>query len=302
VKEAYRIASENDACGTITHSLFQSAVRASQRVRTETRLAEGRVSIASVAVGDFAKNIFDSFIDKRVVVLGAGEMAEETLRYLQSAGVENIVVLNRSLERAQRLASEFRGTAAPWTELEDWLGRADVIVSTTGADRPIVTRPQLERLRTSVQRRRTLFILDLGAPRDFSPDVGELDDVFLYDIDALTRTCEANRKARVREIDRARRILAEETDRFFAEFHRRAGSDIVVRLREGWHETSRSELQRLFQKRPGLSEEDRTEIERSVERIVNKLLHPPLETLRDESKTGTPHNLLEALTRLFRLS
>jgi glutamyl-tRNA reductase len=138
VMEAYRVAQENDACGPLTHALFQGAMRVSARVRSETTLAEGRVSIASVAVGDFGKSIFDRFHDKTVVVIGAGEMAEETLRYLKDEGVREIVVINRSLDRAERLAADWGGTARPFDELDAWMAKADVIVSTTGAARPIV--------------------------------------------------------------------------------------------------------------------------------------------------------------------
>lgn len=300
VKEAYRTAEENSACGTRIHALFQSAIRVSGRVRTETGLAEGRVSIASVAVGDFAKSIFDHFADKQVLVIGAGEMAEETLRYLKDEGVRDLVVVNRSPERAERLAAEWGGVPAPWEDLDRWLGQADVIVSTTGANRPVVDRARFQAARATGSRKPAI-ILDLGAPRDFDPAVGTLEDVFLYDIDSLARTCDANRRARSREIERARTIIIEETAQFTADINRRAGGDLVTRLREGWHEVSRQELERMFKKMPHLEGRDREAIERAVERIVNKLLHPPLEALRDESKDGAPHGLLNALRRLFHL-
>lgn len=300
VKEAYRTAEENSACGPRIHALFQSAIRVSGRVRTETGLAEGRVSIASVAVGDFAKSIFDHFADKQVLVIGAGEMAEETLRYLKDEGVRDLVVVNRSPERAERLAAEWGGVPAPWEDLDRWLGQADVIVSTTGANRPVVDRARFQAARATGSLKPAI-ILDLGAPRDFDPAVGTLEDVFLYDIDSLARTCDANRRARSREIERARTIIVEETAQFTADINRRAGGDLVTRLREGWHEVSRQELERMFKKLPHLEGRDREAIERAVERIVNKLLHPPLEALRDESKDGAPHGLLNALRRLFHL-
>lgn len=300
VREAYRIAEAQDACGPIVHALFQGAIRTSSRVRTETRLAEGKVSIASVAVGDFAKSIFDHFDDKLVLVIGAGEMAEETLRYLKDEGVREIVVVNRSPERAQRVAKEWGGTAAPWSELNQWLGRADVIVSTTGADKPIVDAKLFRQVRAA-DPGRTAFILDLGAPRDFDTSVGNLDDVFLYDIDSLKKTCEENRKARVREIDRARELIDEETAKFMAEYYHRASGELVSRLMQDWHGVSREELDRLFNKLPHLDEKDREQIERTVGRIVNKLLHPPLEALKDEAREGTPHGLINALKRLFGL-
>lgn len=301
VREAYRLAEESGSCGPITHALFQGAVRASSRVRTDTRLAEGKVSIASVAVGDFAKSIFDHFDDKLVLVIGAGEMAEETLRYLKDEGVQEIVVVNRNIERAQRLAAEWGGRAAPWSELNHWLGRADVIVSTTGSDVPIIDAAQFKAVRAA-NPDRMAFILDLGAPRDFTSDVGDLENVFLYDIDSLKKTCEKNRKARIREIDKARQIIDDETSKFMAEFYRRASGEVVSRLMQDWHEVSKDELDRLFNKLPHLVEKDREQIERTVERIVNKLLHPPLEALKDEAREGTPHGLINALKRLFGLN
>ena len=300
VREAYRVAEVNGSCGPISHALFQGAIRTSGRVRTETRLSEGKVSIASVAVGDFAKKIFDHFDDKMVLVIGAGEMAEETLRYLKDESVREIVVINRSPERAERVAAEWGGRAVPWSELETWLGRADVIVSTTGADKPIVDAKLFQRVRES-NPGRTALILDLGAPRDFAPSIGDLDNVFLYDIDSLKNTCEENRKARVREIDKARQLVDDETARFMAEYYHRASGEIVSRLMQDWHGVSKEELDRLFNKLPQLTSHDREQIERTVGRIVNKLLHPPLEALKDEARAGTPHGLINALKRLFGL-
>lgn len=301
VRQAYRDAEEFDACGQMIHSLFQRAIRVSSRVRSETRLSEGRISIASVAVGEFGKNIFDTFTDKLVLIIGAGEMAEETLRYLKDEGVRDVVVVNRSPERAERLATAWGGRAEPWERLDHWLGRADVIVSTTGADKPIV---DVARFRTarSAAAGRPAFILDLGAPRDFETEVGNLEDeVYLYDIDSLSRTCDENRRARAREIDHARQIVAEELRQFMAEFHHRASGDVVTRLMKDWHGISKEELERLFNKLPHLTDKDREAIERTVDRIVNKLLHPPLTVLKDEARDGTPHGLINALKRLFRL-
>jgi glutamyl-tRNA reductase len=300
VKEAYKTGETNHACGPLTHALFQGSIRASARVRSETRLSEGRVSIASVAVGDFAKNIFNHFGDKLVLVIGAGEMAEETLRYLQDEGVRDVVVVNRSPERAQRLAHEWGGIAVPWTELDAWLAKADVVVSTTGADRPIVTREQFLQARGE-RLSQPVFILDLATPRDIASDVGTLENVFLYDLDSLQATCEENRHARRKEIAKAHRIIEEETGRFLSEFYRRASGDLVTQLRSGWHELAQQELDRLFRKTPHWTENDREQVSRTVERIVNKLLHPPLEALRVESKDGLPHGLMNALRRLFGL-
>ncbi|MCH8828842.1 MAG: glutamyl-tRNA reductase [Planctomycetes bacterium] len=301
VKEAYSLAQRNKSNGPLTNLLFQGAVRVSKRVRSETRLAEGRVSIASVAVGEFGKSIFDRFDDKTVLVIGAGEMAEETVRYLNEEGVSHVVVVNRSLERAEKLARTFNGDAAPYEQLDDWLSRADVIVSTTGADRPIVDAARFAAARKT-SGGKPVFILDLGAPRDFDPAVSEVDDnVFLYDIDDLEATCRKNRQARSKEIEKARKIIAAETESFMHDVHHRATGSVIKMLVEKWHAIRRREMDALDGKLGHLDPSDRELIERTIERIINKLLHPPLTTLRDEAKQGTPHGLLDALKQLFRL-
>ncbi|MFG0335745.1 MAG: glutamyl-tRNA reductase, partial [Maioricimonas sp. JB049] len=301
VKQAYECATRSQANGPLTNALFQRAMTVSARVRSETKLVEGRVSIASVAVGEFGKSIFDRFDDKTVLILGAGEMAAETLRYLKNEGVGKILVANRSSERARTVAAEFGGEPRPWELLDECLGEADVIVSTTGATVPVVDQERFARVRRH-SRGRPVFILDLGAPRDFAPGVGEVDDnVFLYDIDDLEATCKRNRRARVKEIERAHAIIEDETARFMQDVYHKATGPIIKRLRETWHDVSRQEMETLFRKLSHLEDRDRQQIERTVERIVNKLLHPPLETLRDEAKAGTPHGLLDAIRQLFHI-
>ena len=301
VKEAYRIEQANESEGPLTRALFQEAFRVSKRVRTETRLSEGRVSIASVAVGEFASSIFNRFDDKTVLIIGAGEMAAETLRYLKDEGIREIVVVNRSLERAEQLAAEWGGTARSFDDLDHHLAAADVIVSTTGAERPIVDAARFSEARRQSSSR-PVFILDLGAPRDFDPAVGQIDqNVFLYDIDDLEKTCQKNRKLRAKEIERANKIIQDETDKFMHDFYHRATGPIIHQLREEWHDVRADEVARLFSKLKHLHEPDRKEIEKTIERIINKLLHPPLEVLRDEARAGTPHGLLDALKRLFHL-
>jgi glutamyl-tRNA reductase len=301
VKEAYEVSLRNEAEGPLTRALFQEAFRVSKRVRTETRLSEGRVSIASVAVGDFATSIFDRFDDKTVLVIGAGEMAAEALRYLRDEGVGRVLVTNRNLERARDLAREWGGTAASFDELDRYLAEADVIVSATGAERPVVDAERFRRVRHCTKLK-PVFILDLGAPRDFDPGVGDVDDgVFLYDIDDLEATCRKNRELRAKEVERARKIIHDETDAFMHDFYHRATGPIIRQLREEWHDVREAEVSRLFAKLQHLDAKDRAEIEKTVERIINKLLHPPLEALRDEAREGTPHGLLDALKRLFGL-
>ncbi len=300
VKEAYSLAQQHSGSGPLTNALFQRALGVAKRVRTETGLAEGRVSIASVAVGDFGRKIFDRFDDKKILVIGAGEMAIEAVRYLKDVGGRQIWVCNRTQERAESLAREWGGEVRPFERLDDWLSQADVIVSTTGADPCLVPVSRFKQARAKAKYK-PVFVLDLGVPRDFEPAIRDLDDnVFLYCIDDLEAICEQNRRSRQREVDKALTIVDQEVDKLMGELYHRATGPIVKRLRDQWRDVVDQEKKRLFQRLPHL-EKDRSEIERSIEQMVNKLLHPPLEALRDEAREGTPHGLLDALRRLFRL-
>ncbi|MBI2823369.1 MAG: glutamyl-tRNA reductase [Planctomycetia bacterium] len=300
VKQAYELACERQSNGPLTNQVFQTALRVAKRVATETTINEKRVSIPSVAIADFAKQIFQRFDDKHVLVIGAGEMAEESLRYLENEGVKSVTVVNRSLERAESLARQWRGTAAPWERLRGLLVEADVVISTTASGEPIVTRGDFARIEAA-RYQRPLFILDLAMPRDFDPAVGDCLGVYLYSIDDLREACERNRQEREREWPAALRIVEQETARFMAELNHRATGPIIKRLKSTWQQTKEDELRRLRNKLPGLDERQQAEIDQSFDRLINKLLHPPLESLRDEAQHGIPSALLEAFKRLFQL-
>ncbi len=300
VKAAYELAKDRQSAGPLTHGIFQTAVRVAKRVATETTLHQRRVSIPSVAVGDFARAIFERFDDKKVLVIGAGDMGEETLRYLQNEGAHDITVINRSFERAEQLAQRWQGQARPWEQLPVHLTSADLVIGTTGATEPIVTLAQYKQIEAA-RYQRPLFILDLAVPRDFDPAIGDRLGVYLYSIDDLQAACQKNRRDRDQELPAAIHIVEHETARFMADLHHRATAPIIRRLREGWQQPKDDELRRLFNKLPELSEASRSEIAQSFDRLVKKLLHPPLESLRSEAEKGPPHSLLDALKRLFQL-
>jgi glutamyl-tRNA reductase len=192
------------------------------------------------------------------------------------------------------------GTPFDWHELHRLLVEADLVVSTTGATEPIVGEQEFRAIERE-RYQRPLVILDLAVPRDFDPAIGDLSGVYLYSIDDLESACEANRRAREKEWPAAERIIEDETARFMAELHHRATGPTIKRLKERADELKIEELARLMNKLTHLDERSRDEVRRSFDRLVNKLLHPPLESLRDEAAQGAPHGLLEALKRLFRL-
>jgi glutamyl-tRNA reductase len=301
VKQAYEIACEIGSTGPVMHGFFQAALRVARRVAGETPLHRHRVSIPSVAIADFAAGIFERFDDKQVLVIGAGDMAQETLNYLTDAGAKHITVLNRDFARAEALAKHWQGEAAPWSELSNKLVAADLVVSTTGADRPIVTLDDYRDQVAPGRQQRPLFILDLAMPRDFDPAIRDELGVYLYGIDDLTEACERNREARAAAMPFAERIIEAETRSFLAESRHRASGPVIARFRAELEATQDAELNLLYERLPNLDERARREIRKMSDRLVGKMLHPPLESLRDASKNGSPHGLLEALQRLFQL-
>ena len=300
VKQAWALARESDATGPLTSEMFQAALRTAKRVASETAIGRERLSIPSVAVADFASGVFERFDDKRVLLLGAGKMASETLRYLRAAGARDVVVLNRSAARAEELARRLGCRAGLFEHLEHQLAAADLVVSTTGASEHVVSRDSFERSQ-SKRGGRPLVVLDLAVPRDFDPSIGELEGVWLYSIEDLAGACEANRRSRQRELPGAMAIVEEETRRFMGDLHHRFTTPVIEQLRSGWYETGEAELERLFRRLPALDELSRAEIRQAFERYAAKLLHPPLASLRNESRSGPPHGLLDALKRLFDL-
>lgn len=300
VKQAWSLAQESRTSGPLTGEMFQAALRTAKRVATETALGRERLSIPSVAVADFASGVFERFDDKRVLLIGAGKMAAETLRYLRVAGARDVLIVNRTAGRAGDLAARLGARAGRFENLSAELAAADLVVSTTGATAPVVS---LELFAEVELRRagRPLVVLDLAVPRDFDPRIGQRPGVWLYSVDDLAAACAANRKSRQRELPAAITIIDEETQRFMGDLHHRSTAPVIERLRAGWNETGEAELDRLFRRLPGLDDASRAEIRQSFDRYAAKLLHPPLASLRSESRAGSPHGLLDALKRLFDL-
>lgn len=300
VKLAYQTADEQQTTGPLLHTAFQAALKTARRVSTETAIHHRRVSIPSVAVADFAQQIFETFHDKKTLVIGAGEMAAETLKYLRDRGARSILVVNRNPQRAADLAKQWQATPIPWQQLLESLAAADLVITATGAEHCIVTAEQFRRIEGH-RGGRPLFILDLAVPRDFDPAIGSRPGVYLYSVDDLREACQRNRRLREEEMPRAMQIIDEETTRFMAALHHRAVGPVVLRLRQSWQSAQEREMERLFHKLPHLDDRTRTEIGHSFIRLVNKLLHPPLESLRLESRSTVPMALLDAFSQLFQL-
>lgn len=300
VKQAYEMATGDNCTGPLTHGVFQAAMRVAKRVATETTINQRRTSIASVAINDFSSQFFDRYDDKKILVIGAGEIGTETMQYLLDQGARDITVINRNWERAQELANNIGATPLAWDQLHEQLSVADLVVSTTGASEHIVTAEQFEELHRS-RHQKTLLVLDLAVPRDFDPAIAEFIGVYLYSIDDLQGVCQENRQAREREWPKAQQIIHEEAARFMADARHRSTSPWIHQLKTQADSQKEKELLRLFNKIDHLDDQTRDEIRQSFDRLTNKLLHPPLESLRHDTTQGGQHGLLDALKRLFQL-
>ncbi|MHB8897789.1 MAG: glutamyl-tRNA reductase [Thermoguttaceae bacterium] len=300
VKAAYQLACQQQAAGPITHAAFQASLRIAHRVANETEIHRNRVSVPSVAVADIARRIFERFDDKDILLIGAGEMAGETMTYLQAEGAVRVTVVNRNMSRAEELAARWNGRVRPWSELLEVIAAADLVVSTTSASGLVVTAEDFRAVEP-LRHGRPLLILDLAVPRDFDPDIGRSPSVYLYSVDDLQAACDANRRRRQQDLPRALQIVDREADQFMSVLNQKALGPIVQRLRKNWHQVKDRELQTLARKLPELDQRARNEVACALDRLVNKLLHPPLESLRRESSEGVPDKLLHAVSLLFKL-
>ena len=308
VRSAYDRSKLEGAAGAVMHSLFQHANQVSKRVTTETEIHRRRISVPSVAVSEVASEFYERFDDKNIVVIGSGQMGVETLQYLLDAGARNIVIVNRSLDKAQSVAdqmcaaAQFELHAEPWDALDRLLAWADLVVSTTGAAEPIVTESRLKPV-LAKRTRPNLLILDLAVPRDFEPAIARLPSVYLYSVDDLQSVCQRNEAFRKQQLPKARKIIDEEVQKILADWNLRQSGDTIRALRDQADLIRDSELLRLFSKQSmqELNAEAHQEILQAVDRVINKLLHGPLQSLREAPHEDHRESLATAIRRLFKL-
>jgi glutamyl-tRNA reductase len=302
VKEAFDTAQKCAASGPLLNALFLAAARVSKRVRTETGLARGHVSVASAAV-DFVREVFERFDDKTVLVIGAGEMGRLTLTHLRELKPDRVLVANRSAERASDLAAECGGEPVPWDQLDDALVRADIVLSTTGAAEPIISRRRFDEKVLAHRGGRKIVVFDMAVPRDFDPRIEhDGDRVCLFNVDDLTRVTDQQLAERRRHVAPAEAIVAEEVARFVQDWNRRKDGPVIGKLTAEVDRIRETVLAPLLEKLDGrLTDEDRERIEVAFRQFQNKLLHGPITALREDS--GEPHgaSLREALMRFFGL-
>ncbi|HEV8586899.1 MAG TPA: glutamyl-tRNA reductase [Methylomirabilota bacterium] len=299
VKDAFALAQACEAVGPALHTLFMQAFAVAKRVRTETEIARHAVSVSFAAV-ELAKKIFAGLAGRAVLLVGAGKMSELAAKHLVEQGAFPIYVVNRTWARAQEMARALSGTAVPFEELGTALAAVDIVITSTGAPAPIVTRDMVERV-VRGRGSRPLFFIDIAVPRDVEPGVDALEGVYRYDVDDLKQVVDANIRERLREAQRAEALVEREVAKFRARLSDVEVIPTIVSLRERLEEIRAGEVSKTLARLPDATPETRAALEALSQGIVNKILHAPITKLRESSRAGSHRSWLEVVHELFGL-
>jgi glutamyl-tRNA reductase len=298
VRRAYSLAVEAGTAGRVLNRLVHTTFRVAKRIRTETGIAANAVSISYMAV-ELGKKIFNSLKGHTVMLIGAGEMAELSAHYLVKAGVSRVLIANRTEEAARRLAEEFGGETIPFDQLAEFLPEADVVICSTGAPTYVVTEPLTRQARERRRNRPTCFI-DISVPRNVDPAVGELPNVFLFDIDDLESVVSSNIREREKEAERAELIVESEVMQFQQSLRAMDIGPTIGALRQKLQELARAEMDRHRNRLGVLTIEQEAAIEALLMSTVKKISHPVLNQLR-RSYEISDSDTVQALRDIFGL-
>jgi glutamyl-tRNA reductase len=295
LKDAYRVAQENGSTGPVLNKLFQAAFSAAKRVRSETRIGANAVSLASATVS-LARRVYSDLSAHSALLIGAGEMNALTARHFMSAGVKRMVIANRTLEKAQSLATEIKAYAVGLSDLDKELAQADIVISCTSSPVPLVTKRAVEAaIRT--RRRRPIFMVDMAVPRDIETAVADLEDVYLFSIDDLQQLVNENLQQREVAAGGARQLIAEEVERFLSESRAQDAGPAIRAMRqqaEGIRQQTVEQARRMVASGKSTDEV----IEYLANTLTNRLLHAPTQALRQAAELADLA-LAEAVTKLL---
>jgi glutamyl-tRNA reductase len=282
LKDAFELALSQKTTGILLNKLMKKAISVAKRVRTETRIAENAVSISFAAV-ELAKKIFTDLSKRVFMLLGAGEMAELAAKHLISSGVKEVLVSNRTYERACDIAKEFNGKPVRFDEFIDEMARADIVICSTGAPDYIVTKGQMQKVMKE-RKQRQVFLIDISVPRNIDPETNDLDNVYLYNVDDLQGVVDSNLFERKKEAEKAEKIIDEELETFLRWQSTLDSVPTIIAIREKAEEIKKEELDKLFHKITGMGEKEREAIEYMAAALINKMIHPPTAALKEDSE------------------
>jgi glutamyl-tRNA reductase len=302
LKQAFAQARELGATGNYLDAVLTKAFNVAKRVRTETEIGESAVSVSYAAV-ELAREIFGSLHRRKVMVIGAGKMSEAAARHLQRAGATDILIANRTQQRADDLAKLFNGIVIPYVTLFDRLPEVDIVITSSGAPHYVLTRASV---RTALEARRSqpMFLIDIAVPRNIDPAVNELEHAFLYDIDDLQRIVDRNLTGRREVAEDAERIVSQEVDRLVNRLRVRDVAPTIVSLQEQLEAIRRDVLSRYRPRLGAMTQAQEEALEALTRGIINKIAHGPISEMRREAGERPGEDAGEAVSfvrRMFRL-
>jgi glutamyl-tRNA reductase len=300
IKDAYDISQQAKTSGLILHRLLHRAFHVAKRVRTETKIGNSAVSVSFVAV-ELAKKIFDTLERKTVLLIGAGEMSELAAQHLVSGGIEKVLVTNRTYERAVTLSQQFKGEAIPFEEMSQGLRKADIVISATDAPQYLIRHDQVSKVMKD-RRQKPIFFIDIADPRDIEPKVGNIENVYLYNIDDLQKVVNDNIQDRKKEAARAENIVQDEVIKFVNWYRSLDVTPTIVALMEKFEEIRKKELEKTFSLHPNFSDKERKSLEAMTSAIINKILHEPVTILKRKDEGLMVDLYLDAIRAIFQLA
>ncbi len=299
VKEAYALALTHRSSGVILNKVVKKAISVGKNVRTNTRIGEYAVSISYAAV-ELAKKVFSNLQQQVVLLVGAGEMGKLAAQHLVNHGVKEVLLTTRNHHRALTLAKRFQGHAIPYEQLRSTLPKADIVICATGAPHFVISKDDIEGA-VRQRRNRPIFLIDITVPRNIDPAVKDVDNAFVFDIDDLKAHVGHNQDERLKEAEKAEKLVKEEVRSMVAWVRGLEAIPTIVALKKKAEDIKNNELDKVFHRLGELSEKDRIAIEGLASAIVNKLLHGPLVTLKAEAQSQNGFAFIEAARQFFEL-
>jgi glutamyl-tRNA reductase len=301
VRSSFQLAAELDSLDPALQRLYEQTLRVAKRVRSETGIGELAVSVPYAAV-ELARKIFGDLTGLRVLIIGAGEIAELTAEHLHASGVSQIFVANRAHERAQLLAERFSGEAIHFDALVSRLSEADIVIASTAAPHYLMGRAETETALSS-RRRRSLFFIDLSVPRNLDPAIAGVDGAYLYNIDDLQQVADTNLERRVEKAAAAEEIIETEVEEFLRRLATTDAVPTIVELREHIEQIRRNELEKCMRRVGPMTMEQQEAIEQLTSAIVNKILHYPILRIKESAadRKEEVETMRETIRRIFGL-
>jgi glutamyl-tRNA reductase len=300
VRSSFLVAQGNGSLDPLLERVFEETMRVSKKVRTDTGISEHAISVPYAAV-ELARKIFGDLRGLQALLLGAGEISELTAEYLNSFGLKQIFVANRSHDRAQQLASRFGGQAIYFEMIEPHLATCDIVIASSAAPHYVLEVPQVERA-LAARKMRTLFLIDLSVPRNIDPDIAQIEGAYLYNIDDLQQVADSNRELRQQKAQQAESIVARELENFRKRLTTHDAVPTIVELQQRLEAIRSAELEKCLRKLGPITAEQREAIEILTTQMVNKILHYPILKLKDPG--AEPHereSLRETIRKIFGL-